>query len=106
MAGACQEVRPQGQWVLGHRKPGVPGSGARTWYRGWWSHEDPEFIRDCSGGRVEARVLACLPSVPLLLELVNCCRLLRWPLCFVQGSPLALIIARVILCRRKPRRSI
>ena len=61
MAGACQEVRPQGQWVLGHRRPGMPGSGARTRSRGWWSHEDPEFIRDCSGGRVEARVLACCP---------------------------------------------
>lgn len=34
--------------------------------------EDPEFIRDCSGGRVEARVLACLPGAPLLLEPVNC----------------------------------
>ena len=66
MAGACQEVRPQGQWVPGHRRPGVPGSGARTWSSGCWSHEDPGFIRDCSGGRMEAR---CLPACPV----AHCC---------------------------------
>ena len=51
--GASQEMR-LGQEVLGDRRPGVPGRGPglAPWVLG--ATEDPRFIREYSGGRVEA----------------------------------------------------
>lgn len=33
-----QEMRPKGQGLLGHGRPGVAGMGARIWSHGWQSH--------------------------------------------------------------------
>lgn len=59
MAGACQEMRPEGQGVLGRRRPGVPGVGARTWSHGWQS---PWLIRGCSRGKMRQGTAPWVPA--------------------------------------------